>query len=110
VPVERKKLVKREALKRGPIRFLIPFLLFLLLAASYGCLATSSQQHRNEKPDPYEGIFTQKCTACHDLTLVEEAHTMKTNTEMREILKRHKDKQGSEITEQDLKTLLELYE
>jgi hypothetical protein len=82
---------------------------FLLLAASLGCAATSSQQNRNEKPDPYKGIFAQKCTACHDLTWVEEAHERKTNAEMREILKRHKEKQGSEITEEDLKTLLERY-
>jgi hypothetical protein len=40
---------------------------------------------------------------------VEEAHERKTNAEMREILKRHKDKQSSEITKQDLKTLLKLY-
>jgi hypothetical protein len=83
--------------------------LLLFLAAGFGCATRSGQPSGKEKPNPYQGIIAQKCAACHDLALVREAHETKTNAEMREILRSHKDKPGSEITEQDLQRLLELY-
>lgn len=81
----------------------------LALAASLGCAAGSGQREHRLRPDPHAGILAEKCSACHDLAKVEEAHKTKTNEEMREILRNHKDKPGAEITEQDLKALLELY-
>jgi hypothetical protein len=71
--------------------------------------AKAGQQEGKAKPDPHGDLFTQKCTHCHDLTLVEEAHKTKTNAEMKEILVLHKDKPGTEITRRDLKALLKLY-
>ena len=81
------------------------FVLVLCLA----CAMKSVQQRESGRPDVHGHIFVKKCTKCHDLTLVEEAHNSKTNAERKAILRNHKEKQGSEITEQDLKALLELY-
>jgi len=89
--------------------YFIRFLFFLLLSLILGGAAESGPKGESDKPDPKGGIFVQKCTKCHGLELVEEAHETKTNAEMREILKRHKDKEGSEITKRDLKALLKLY-
>ena len=71
--------------------------------------AKAGQREGEEKPDPHGDLFTEKCTHCHDLALVEEAHKTRTNAEMKEILTLHKDKPGSEMTKKDLKTLLKLY-
>jgi len=91
------------------MKYFTPLVLCLLVALSLACAAKSGPQGRNEKPDLHMGIFAEKCTACHDLTKVEEAHKTKTNSEMREILRSHKDRDGFDVTEQDLNTLLELY-
>lgn len=91
------------------MKHLIHFFVSLLVFLGLCCAAKSGQQRADEKPDPHGKMFAQKCTNCHDLTLVEEAHRTKTNAEMKEILIMHKDKAGSEITEQDLKVLLQLY-
>ncbi len=88
--------------------FSLSFILFVL-SLCLACAAKSGQQRESKKPDVHGRIFAQKCTKCHDLTLVEEAHNTKTNAEIKDILKIHKDKEGSKITEQDLKVLLELY-
>jgi hypothetical protein len=84
---------------------IVLFVLSLCLA----CEANSGQERESGKPDAHGRIFVQKCTKCHDLTLVEEAHNTKTNAEMKDILRLHKGKEGSEISKQDLKALLELY-
>lgn len=84
----------------------LPSLLVLLCLFSP---AKAGQQKGKEKPDPHGDLFRQKCTHCHDLTLVKEAHKTKTNAEMKEILIMHKDKPGSEITKKDLKAFLKLY-
>jgi hypothetical protein len=60
-------------------------------------------------PDPRSGLFVDKCTACHNLDKVEAAQAVKTRAEMREILKQHKDMEGSGLTNQDLKALLRMY-
>ena len=87
------------------IRFLSSLVVLLCLFSP----AKAGQQKGKEKPDPHGDLFTQKCTHCHDLALVEEAHKTKTNAEMKEILILHKDKPGSEITRKDFKALLKLY-
>ncbi len=91
------------------MKYLIHFLDSLLVLLSLCCAANAGQQKGNEKPDPHGAVFAQKCTHCHDLALVEEAHKTRTNAEMKEILILHKDKPGSEITKKDLKALLKLY-
>ena len=85
------------------------FLVFFILSLCPACAMKSGQPRESGKPDAHGRMFAQKCTKCHDLTLVEEAHNSKTNAEMKDILRSHKDREGSEITEQDLKALLELY-
>lgn len=91
------------------MKHFIHFLVSLLLVLSLYYAAKAGQQKGKEKPDPHGDVFVQKCTHCHNLTLVEEAHRTKTNAEMKEILIMHRDKPGSEITKQDLKALLKLY-
>ena len=91
------------------MKHFIHFLASLLVLLSLCCTAKAGQQKGKEKPDPHGDVFVQKCTHCHNLTLVEEAHKTKTNAEMKEILIMHRDKPGSEITKQDLKALLKLY-
>lgn len=91
------------------MNYCVRFFAFLLLSLILGGAAESGPKGESEKPDPHGGIFAQKCTKCHGLELVEEAHETRTNAEMREILERHKDKEGSEITKRDLKALLKLY-
>ena len=91
------------------MKFLIPMVLCLLVTLSLTSAAKSSPKRGSEKPDLHMDIFAQNCTACHDLTKVEEAHKTKTNAEMREILRSHKDRDGFQVTEQDLNTILKLY-
>ena len=87
-----------------------PVALVLLLAVvGLGCATKTGRPVRPEKPDPHGPMFTQKCSPCHGLELVEQAHATKTNAEMREILKKHKDMEGTNLTEQELKTFLNLY-
>ncbi len=91
------------------MKYLIHFLPSLLVLLCLFPPVKAGQQKGKEKPDPHGDLFTQKCTHCHDLTLVEEAHKTRTNAEMKEILILHKDKPGSEITKKDLKAFLKLY-
>ncbi len=84
----------------------------LLAVAALVCLSSPAKgapEKGETKPDPNGEPFEKKCTHCHDLTLVEEAHRTRTNAEMKKILIRHKDKPGSEITTKELKAFLRLY-
>lgn len=83
--------------------------LILLLCLGMGCADTSGQRIGGDMPDPRSGIFVEKCTDCHNLDKVEAAQGVKTKAEMREIVKRHKDMEGSRLTYQDLKALLKMY-
>ncbi len=87
----------------------ISLVLCALVALTLACTARASPRAGGKKPDLQMGIFARNCTECHDLAKVEEAHKTKTNAEMREILKSHKGRDGFLVTEEDLKTLLELY-
>ena len=91
------------------MKFFIPSVLCVFVTLSLASAAKSNPQRGSEKPDLHMGIFTENCTTCHDLTKVAEAHKTKTNAEMREILRSHKDRDGFQVTEQDLNTILKLY-
>jgi hypothetical protein len=84
-------------------------LVLLISILGFGCATRTGQPASPEKPDPHGPMFTRKCSGCHGLELVEQAHATKTNAEMRDILKKHKDMDGTNLTEQELKTFLELY-
>jgi len=62
-----------------------------------------------EMPDPHSAIFVERCTSCHNLEKIEAAHKTKSKAEMRETLVRHKDMEGSGLTEQDSRALLKMY-
>ena len=69
-----------------------------------------AHKHSGETPDSRSGIFVDKCRDCHNLDKVEAAQAVKTKAEMREILKRHKDMEGSGLTDKGLKALLKMYQ
>jgi len=87
---------------------LLTVLTCVLLAVSFGCAATS-EKPVDPMPDPHAGIFSQKCASCHDIARVDEAHRTKTKVEMVEVIKRMKDKPGSNITDEDLDILIRQY-
>lgn len=74
-----------------------------------GCAHQEVRPVTEEMPDPSSAVFVEKCTSCHNLEKIEAAHKIKTKAEMRETLARHKDMEGSGLTEQDLEALLNMY-
>jgi|GEM_PF-3288649 len=91
------------------MRHLLHFCVLFLLLPTFGCATRTGQPGSLEKPDPHGPMFAQKCSGCHGVDLVEQSHATKTNAEMREILQRHRDMDGTDLTERELDAFLELY-
>jgi hypothetical protein len=90
------------------MKILIPILTCLVFAFGLGCDKKSADK-AGDMPDSHAEVFFKNCAKCHELTRVEEAHKVKTKSEMIEILERMQKKPDADISEKDYKELLLKY-
>jgi len=90
------------------MKVLIPVLFGLVFASGLGCDKKSSKEAVG-MPDSHAEVFVKNCAKCHELNRVEEAHQIKTKSEMVEILARMREKPDADISEKDYRELLMKY-
>jgi hypothetical protein len=91
------------------MKVLIPMVICLVLALGLGCDKKSAVEEAGGMPDSHAEVFVKNCAKCHQLNRVEEAHKVKSKSEMIEILGRMQKKPDADISEKDYKELLLKY-
>ena len=91
------------------MNYLMPIVIYLVFAFGLGCDKKPAVEESGGMPDSHAEVFVKNCAKCHELQRVEEAHKVKTKSEMIEILQRMQKKPDADISEKDYKELLLKY-